>query len=72
MTPENLDPTPKNPVVANFFTQMGRSEELGSGGVDYLTKPINFADLAELIALAPGGRSAMRTVVDPVEEAEAA
>ena len=31
VTPENLDPTPKNPVVANFFTQMGRSEELGSG-----------------------------------------
>lgn len=31
VTPENLDPTPKNPIVANFFTQMGRSEELGSG-----------------------------------------
>ena len=31
MTSENLDPMPKNPVVANFFTQMGRSEELGSG-----------------------------------------
>ena len=31
MTPENLDPTPKNPIIANFFTQMGRSEELGSG-----------------------------------------
>lgn len=31
VTLENLDPTPKNPVVANFFTQMGRSEELGSG-----------------------------------------
>lgn len=23
-TPESLDPTPKNPVIANFFTQMGR------------------------------------------------
>jgi ATP-dependent DNA helicase RecG len=31
VTLENLDPTPKNPVIANFFTQMGRSEELGSG-----------------------------------------
>ena len=31
MTPENLDPTPKNHIDANFFTQMGRSEELGSG-----------------------------------------
>ena len=28
---ENLDPTPKNPVIARVFTQMGRSEELGSG-----------------------------------------
>ena len=31
MTLESLDPTPNNPLVANFFTQMGRSEELGSG-----------------------------------------
>ena len=31
MTLESLDPTPNNPIVANFFTQMGRSEELGSG-----------------------------------------
>lgn len=31
MTLESLDPTPKNPIIANFFTQMGRSEELGSG-----------------------------------------
>lgn len=28
---ESLDPTPKNPIIANFLTQMGRSEELGSG-----------------------------------------
>lgn len=28
---ETLDPTPKNPIIANVFTQMGRSEELGSG-----------------------------------------
>lgn len=31
MTLESLDPTPKNPIIANFFTQMGRSEELGNG-----------------------------------------
>ncbi|MGN0261928.1 MAG: RNA-binding domain-containing protein [Eggerthellaceae bacterium] len=31
VTPDNLDPTPKNPIIANIFTQMGRSEELGSG-----------------------------------------
>ena len=31
MTLESLDPTPKNPIIANFFTQMGRSEELGGG-----------------------------------------
>lgn len=31
MTLESLDPTHKNPIIANFFTQMGRSEELGSG-----------------------------------------
>jgi signal transduction histidine kinase/AmiR/NasT family two-component response regulator len=37
---------------------------LAAGADAYLTKPINFADLAELIALAPGGRSAMRTVVE--------
>ena len=45
---------------------------LEAGADAYLTKPINFADLAELIALAPGGRSAMRTVVDAIQEAEAA
>ena len=28
---QNLDPTPKNPIIARAFTQMGRSEELGSG-----------------------------------------
>ena len=31
LTPEELDPNPKNPIIANFFTQLGRSEELGSG-----------------------------------------
>lgn len=31
VTLESLDPTPKNPIIANFFTQMGRSEDLGSG-----------------------------------------
>jgi signal transduction histidine kinase/CheY-like chemotaxis protein len=43
---------------------------LDAGADAYLTKPINFADLAELIALAPGGRSAMRTVIaDDLDDA---
>lgn len=28
---DNLTPTPKNPAIANFFTQIGLAEELGSG-----------------------------------------
>lgn len=31
VTLDNLDPTPKNPVIASFFSQIGRSERLGSG-----------------------------------------
>lgn len=31
ITPDNLDPTPKNPIIANFFMQIGRTERLGSG-----------------------------------------
>lgn len=31
VTLDNFDPTPKNPVIANFFAQIGRSERLGSG-----------------------------------------
>ena len=31
ITPENLDPTPKNPGIAGFFAQIGLAEELGSG-----------------------------------------
>lgn len=31
VTLDNLDPTPKNPVIAGFFAQIGRSEALGSG-----------------------------------------
>lgn len=31
ITLETLDPTPKNPIIANFFKQLGRAEELGSG-----------------------------------------
>lgn len=31
VTLDNLDPTPKNPVIASFFAQIGRSERLGSG-----------------------------------------
>lgn len=31
LTPQNLVPFPKNPTLAQLFTQMGRSEELGTG-----------------------------------------
>ena len=31
LTPSNLLPFPKNPTIAQIFTQMGRSEELGTG-----------------------------------------
>ena len=29
--PENFTPFPKNPVIANFFREIGRADELGSG-----------------------------------------
>ena len=31
MDPENFSPFPKNPVIARFFRQIGRADELGSG-----------------------------------------
>lgn len=31
ITPDTLNPTPKNPIIANFFTQLGLAETLGSG-----------------------------------------
>lgn len=31
ITPANVTPHPKNPTIANFFTQLGWAEELGSG-----------------------------------------
>jgi ATP-dependent DNA helicase RecG len=31
ITPENVMPHPKNPVIANFFRQIGWVEDLGSG-----------------------------------------
>lgn len=31
ITPDNLNPTPKNPIIANIFTQVGLAEALGSG-----------------------------------------
>lgn len=31
ITPQNLRPFPKNPIIANFFHQIGRADELGSG-----------------------------------------
>lgn len=31
ITLENFNPTPKNPIIADFFHQLGRADELGSG-----------------------------------------
>ena len=31
VTPDNLSPVSKNPIIARFFKQMGRADELGSG-----------------------------------------
>ena len=31
ITPENLSPVPKNPLIAAFFNQIGNADELGSG-----------------------------------------
>jgi ATP-dependent DNA helicase RecG len=31
LDPENFTPFPKNPVIARFFRQIGRADELGSG-----------------------------------------
>ena len=31
ITPENLEPYPKNPLIANFFRNIGYSDKLGSG-----------------------------------------
>jgi ATP-dependent DNA helicase RecG len=31
ITPENLEPNPKNPIIASFFRSIGRADRLGSG-----------------------------------------
>ncbi|MDE6673370.1 MAG: putative DNA binding domain-containing protein [Acetatifactor sp.] len=31
ITPDNLEPNPKNPIIANFFRNIGRADRLGSG-----------------------------------------
>ena len=31
ITPDNLEPNPKNPIIASFFNQIGNADELGSG-----------------------------------------
>ena len=31
ITPENLEPTPKNPIISAFFRNIGRADRLGSG-----------------------------------------
>lgn len=39
VTPSNLDPTPKNPIIANFFTQMGRPKSLAAAFGIYTSIP---------------------------------
>ena len=31
ITPENLEPNSKNPIIASFFRNIGRADRLGSG-----------------------------------------
>lgn len=31
ITPDNLEPNPKNPIIASFFRSIGRADRLGSG-----------------------------------------
>ena len=31
ITPNNLEPNPKNPIIANFFRNIGYADKLGSG-----------------------------------------
>lgn len=31
ITPDNLEPNPKNPIIASFFRNIGHSDQLGSG-----------------------------------------
>ena len=31
ITPQNLEPNPKNPIIAAFFRNIGLADELGSG-----------------------------------------
>ncbi len=31
ITPDNLEPDPKNPIIASFFRNIGRADRLGSG-----------------------------------------
>ena len=31
ITPENMEPNPKNPIIASFFRNIGYSDQLGSG-----------------------------------------
>ncbi len=33
ITPDNLEPNPKNPIIASFFRNIGRADKLGSGRV---------------------------------------
>ena len=31
ITPDNMEPNPKNPIIASFFRNIGWSDRLGSG-----------------------------------------
>lgn len=31
LTPDNLEPNPKNPIIAAFFRNIGYADQLGSG-----------------------------------------
>ena len=31
ITPDNVEPNPKNPIIAAFFRNIGYAEQLGSG-----------------------------------------
>lgn len=36
ITPDNMEPNPKNPIIASFFKNIGWSDRLGSGVEIYL------------------------------------
>lgn len=76
LTLENLSPTPKNPIIANFFMQIGLAEELGSGvrNLYRYSKPFMGADpeLYEgntFVAFVPNENSDKSSKIDAVDQA---